>query len=374
MKYKPNRDIPKLAFEYHTLSPSKLAELVLSQRNKQVTPESVTMWFKRHPQIYEDLKRGIIKEELPELEVQETIFQNGTFEELPSVATWIKEMQRRKIVNWKIQVTRLKCCCLGKFRNWKVDLVAEGKMAFKHPDRYTLEDALQIIDLLEAKGIDTHSVRMPLRNFLMSKGINVEMKISGAKGSGYGKFSDLYVPKDPLNQILEDVRALNFEAHTVDLFMYKTGTRIEATLNALIEKITKEGDYREITIYDKARRRIYPEGKPWKKYIPPDLWEALKVLIGDRTEGKIFNITEQEMANINRTAFQKVIPDLNKKIPMPNHFWRHMFFQHMLRATNWNYGAVAQLGGSTVMSLEESYGKPPRAIIRQWGIDYIPQI
>lgn len=59
---------------------------------------------------------------------------------------------------------------------------------------------------------------------------------------------------------------------------------------------------------------------------------------------------------------------------MPNHFWRHMFYQHMLRLTDWNYGACAELGGSTVKSLEESYGKPPRVIVKKWGLKYMPMI
>jgi hypothetical protein len=46
----------------------------------------------------------------------------------------------------------------------------------------------------------------------------------------------------------------------------------------------------------------------------------------------------------------------------------------MLRMTEWNYGIVASLGGWTVKALEESYGKPPRAIVREWGLSKIPEL
>jgi len=46
----------------------------------------------------------------------------------------------------------------------------------------------------------------------------------------------------------------------------------------------------------------------------------------------------------------------------------------MLRATDWNCAVCAELGGSTISSLQESYGKPPEAIVRQWGLKYVPTL
>lgn len=34
----------------------------------------------------------------------------------------------------------------------------------------------------------------------------------------------------------------------------------------------------------------------------------------------------------------------------------------------------AELGGSTVASLQESYGKPPQEIVRQWGLKFMPTL
>lgn len=57
MKYKPARDLFQFAQEYSTLSPTKLANIVLAKRNKKVTSQSVTMWFKRHPEVYDQLAK-----------------------------------------------------------------------------------------------------------------------------------------------------------------------------------------------------------------------------------------------------------------------------------------------------------------------------
>jgi hypothetical protein len=97
-------------------------------------------------------------------------------------------------------------------------------------------------------------------------------------------------------------------------------------------------------------------------------------LIRNRKSGKIFNISIVELSNLNREALKRFVPELEPKIEMPNHFWRHMFFQHMLRVTDWNYAVCAEWGGSTVASLQESYSRPPEAVVREWGLKYMPTL
>jgi hypothetical protein len=78
---------------------------------------------------------------------------------------------------------------------------------------------------------------------------------------------------------------------------------------------------------------------------------------------------------ILKMAYKEVIPELEPKITRPHHFWRHQFAQHMLRATNWNYDLVAELGRwKDTKTLKECYGKPPIEVIAEWGLIYIPQI
>jgi len=99
------------------------------------------------------------------------------------------------------------------------------------------------------------------------------------------------------------------------------------------------------------------------------LYEEIK----DR-KGKLFNITETELCDILREAYKAVIPEIADRIPMPFHFWRHMFAQAMLRASGWNYGLVASLGGWSMEALRRYYGMPPTEVIRAFGLETLPKI
>ena len=376
MKYKASRDLPDFSRQHKTLSPSKLAEIVLNKRNEKITPEAITMWFKRHPKIHEQLRKENI-EKLPTEKEQiddDSIFQKGNFEELHTVKEWILEMNARELSPDTIssKIITLRQLCQGRFPLLKIDLVAEGKMSLKHPDRLSLQDALEIIMMLKMKGVNATYFKHVLKDFLLSKGVVVGKKIVVGRSKNYGKLAKLFVERPILNQMLSWTRSVNLEAYVIDDFMFKTGTRLTATLKALIENTNFQ--QHTIRVYDKARHSLYPEGKEWEKYIPLKLWKNLKKLIGKRKSGKIFNISEDTLSKINREALKRFVPELEPKIRMPNHFWRHMFFQHMLRITDWNYGVVAELGGSTVANLQENYGKPPQEIVRRWGLRFMPTL
>jgi integrase len=272
------------------------------------------------------------------------------------------------------QLINLKSSCLGKFRQRqsdvpKIDFVAEGKWAMKHPDRISLNDALELITLLKERNIDTHQYKRALKDFLISKGVVVGKKIAVGKSKGYGKYAKLNIEKPKILLMLKELKATNFEAFAADLFMLKTGTRVNATLNALIEDIQDKLTHGTIMIYDKGRRSKYSKGHPWEKQLDAQLYEAIKKLIGERKNGKIFTITETPLAEINRAIITKYAPEVPERYPdfMPNHIWRHLFAQLLLPQENWNYAKVAALGGWTPQALEESYGKPPDELVREWG-------
>jgi len=380
--YKPRRDIPNAIRALHTFSPTEIREWVLSKFNKSVTPQSITMWLKRNPDIKEQLKKEIVKIELPLEEVRDSIFETGTFELLDSVDIWIRDMKRRKLRQKTIDgsIAALKRLCKGYFKIKGIDLRKKG-WSYKHPDRLTLEDCIEFIDLMNENypDVDLSTLRLAMRNFLDSKGIHVGSKISGAKHISAGKYARLFVDKRVLEDILDGIRQISYEAYVVSNFMYNTGARVSATLDARLEEIRVEGDYREIRIYDKGRASKYPKGHPWDKVLPEELFEEIKLITGypdNNKVGKIFNISAKEMREISREALEKFCPEVLEQYPtlMVCHFWRHMFAQHMLRMTEWNYGIVASLGGWTVKALEESYGKPPRAIVREWGLKKIPEL
>lgn len=378
MKYKPNRDLPRFVRENKTFSPTKLREVILRERNKAVTPESISNWFRRHPQIEEELRKEVVSEELPKEEVSETIFQNGTFEELASVKNWINEMKDRDLAQTYISrcVADLKRVCMAMFPLWNVDLVKEGLWAFRHPDRLSMDEVREIIRTLKDRGFDTASIRISLRGFLTSKGIAVGKKIIGGKPKGYGKYADLFVERYTLDKMLAWIYGLNHEAYVCDKFMFKTASRISATLNSSVRNLVDFGDHAELKVFDKGRRSIYPEGKPWIKLLDSEFYiREFKPFIEGKSD-LIFQISKVEMAKINRTAIEKFCPWILEKYKdvMPNHFWRHMFAQHMLRLTGWNYAVVAYLGGWDVKSLQESYGKPPEEKVKEWGLMELPKL
>lgn len=371
-KYHPEKDLPDFARELKTLSPSKLAEIVLNRRNKKVSPESITMWFKRHAEIYDELSKELV-EGLPteKQEVNESIFQNGTFQEVPSVNNWILEMNARELGKDTInsKVITLRQLCQGKAPLLKIDLVAEGKTCLKHPDRLVLKDALEIITLFKDKKVDTTYFKHCLKDFLLSKGIVIGKKIVVGRSKSFGKYAKLHVEMSKLGQMLGWIKSQNYEAFCADLFMFKTGTRISATLEALIENIVGN----TITVYDKGRHSKYPEGHPWDKHLDVQLMEQLQKVIGTRKNGKVFSVKADVMAELTRQAIRQFAPEILERYPdlMPNHFWRHMFAQHMLRLYDWNYGKVASLGGWTPQALEESYGKPPDEVVKGWATESI---
>lgn len=319
------------------------------------------MWFKDHPQIYQQLQSEIIEEQIPLEEVRESIFQNGTFEELASIKKWISKLVARKAKQHSIRsfVGVIKKVCKGELPHG--NKISEWSL--KHPDRLQLKDALEYLVELEKIKCYKRNHRLALRNFLRSRNIEGWDEISGTIEEA-GKFSHLYAPKDKLNEIFDYVDSLNHDAYLASKFAFKTASRITATLDAHAGDMNPED--KTIWILEKATR-----GKPKRrqeKLIPNDLWDELP------KEGKLFNITKEEINAILRSAYEAIIPDLNKNIPMPFHFWRHQFAQHLLRETDWNYGLVARLGHWTVETLERYYGKMDRKTAFDSGRKHLPQI
>ena len=362
LKYKPKRDIPKFVKEYQTFSPSKIREIVLGKRNKNVTAESVTMWFKRNSETYAQLKAEVIAKELPKLEVSETIFNNGTFEELSSIKKWIQTLEDRHVKPLTIRnrVVGLKRICKGHNLN-------EHEWSYRHPDRITEDDFKEYNRKIRAKGLKDTEYRNIERNFLLYS----KQKVPTISGHiTLGKYSDLYVPREKLNEVFNEIKAQDYLAYTASKFSFKTGARENAILNAETKKLNME----ERTIVLHEKRKARQDVRKEVKYIDEELMEDLRPLIAKGTIFLFEGLTKRRWCKVCRRAYQKIIPEINKRIPMPVHFWRHMFAQHMLRATDWNYGIVAALGGWTEEALKRSYGQPPQAVIAKWGMKYIPQI
>ena len=97
MKYKPKRDLPLFALANKTTSPFELAGIILEQRNKKITPQAITNWFRRHPTVKAEIESTISKETLSKAIVTPQIFDNGTFYALPTIHSWVEEMRDREL-------------------------------------------------------------------------------------------------------------------------------------------------------------------------------------------------------------------------------------------------------------------------------------
>jgi len=389
-KYKPKRDIPTAARELKSLSPSAIREWIKNHRTKRdnqtkkrvqklVTSQSISMWFKRHPKEYAKLKAKIEEEELTRVAISETLFENGAFRKIPCVEQWIIELRGRPANEESINqfVRYLKQICKGiiprtrEERTQKLPNKIIEEWGLKHPRALTVQDGLRYnSELMQIRGKPSRNHKLALRSFFSSRGLQGWKKISGKLDTQKGKYAHFYASPDKMKEIFHIVRSMNEEVYMASKFGFKCGgARTTATLNAEARNVDKEKQ--TIILWEKASLN-QPKRKV-EKVIPPDFYEELRPRI--ERGGKLFRIKPQEVNNILRMAYKKVIPELEKQIIMPFHFiTRHQFAQHMLRATDWNYGLVARLGDWKVQTLEDYYGAMDLKTAMTTGRKYMAQI
>ena len=373
--YKPRRDIPIAVREIKTLSPTKIRDWIREHRTKkdakgkrvQVmrTPQSITHWFKRNPKVFERLEAQLKAEVFEQEALSETIFENGNFKELASIKKWQRDLAGSTVENaWLNLIKRI---CVGNMRIKRGRLDIQG-WGLRHPDRLNIDDAKDFIAQLKRNNLRSREWRLALRSFLASKGIVVKSTdISGELEQDAGQYAHLYISKEKIYQIFEWLKGINRDAYLACKFAFTTGTRKTATLETTTEYINKEE--RTILVFEKSKPR--KKKRRFKKQIRQDLWEELDL---DHRKGKLFNITSEEINRLLRRAYKEIIPELEPQIITPFHFWRHMFAQHMLRASGWNLQLVANLGGWTTGALEKYYGKADKQTIDNFAEKFLPEI
>lgn len=378
MKYKPERDLPEFAREQKTVSPSKLVEIVLNRRNREVTPESVTMWFKRHPEIYDALNKELLDGVPTEKQaVDHSLFENGAFRETVSVKEWLLFMASRRRKGKplhpkyvKVQVGVLRWLC----RKYE-----------KHPDRLTYRDAQQMFAALEdpkrdgkdalhweggkrVQGYDTCTFRRVMKDFLKSKGAADWEKIGVGKPSGFGHYKDLFVERAIVLDMLEWIETQDHQVYVLDELMYHTGMRLNAGRKATIENLKQTPEWDYLKVLEKFREE--PTFRLTKK-----MGQLLQTLIGDRREGDIFDgLTDERVSKMNRATLKRFVPALEPKIEMPSHFFRHMCAQHLRKLTNGNSVACAAMMRCSKQSFDESYGGATQGEVEQWETQYLPML
>ena len=363
MKYKPERDLPEFAREFKTIQPSKLAQIILERRNVKRTPESITMWFRDHPDIYEQLQKEIV-EGLPTAKevVDTTMYELRTFAEIPSVKNWVLYMRTRRRKGRPL---------LPSYIDDQVRLLRQAlkeHSVLKHPDRLTFRDAQEIFLEAESKGKDTYSFRRAIKDFLKSKGSPEWEKIGVGKPRGFGKYRDLYVEKETVYSMLGFILSQDFEVFVMDKIMWHNGLRLGAVLGALCEKFRMLATgWATITVTEK-----FQEVKTFR--LVPEVAKLISEVIGERKTGRIFHADERRINVLNRAAIKKYAPDLEPKVRMPSHFFRHMCAQHLLRLLDWNYDKASAILQTTAQSLKESYGGMPSGDVQEWEQAVLPQL
>jgi integrase len=361
MKYQPERDIPLAVRELKDLSPSKIADWILRKRNVERTPESVTMWLKDHKDAYDQLAEELVKGAPTEKQaVDAGLFENGAFKEIPSVKDWILYMSSRRRKNKALhpvyvqtQLNLLKRAC---------------QLYEKHPDRLSYRDAQEIFYDMETKGKDSCCYRRAIKDFLKSKGVSEWEKIGVGKPRGYGTLKTLFVEKSIVLEMLEWTKAQDFHVYVADEIMWHNGLRLNAVLTSKIENFKEGKEWTQLTVLEKFR-----EEKTF--LLLPEVSSLIKQVIGDRKEGLIFAMVDERKINIlNREALKKFVPELEPKIEMPSHFYRHMCAQHLYRATDYNSDICAGIMQCTVQSFKESYGGAPEGQVKVWAMKYLPML
>jgi integrase len=341
------------------------------------------MFFKRHEGVTAALKLEVTTEEVQHVEVSEAIFQNGTFQELPSIKKW--NIEKATLVSPTYQkgnVDAIKRVCQGRFYlkdhvTKKLKEVNIPNWIPKTPERLTLEQAQEFIAEVHKAHSGTKGYRIAIRDFFLSRD-HITLKTTEVSGMmpPIGKWKHVFVPRETLDKIFAHVKERNPLAYAADFTMFKTGFRSTATLTEFQHrKLRQEDGVNVIAVTDKGFHRTGRQ--TFDKIITEDLLAVLNECWGRQVDNAFFGLDETELRNLNKDAYRLFLTGeaLDLGLSEPNHFWRHMFGAHMLRATNWNYTAVAELGSwSNEDMLKKVYGAPPTQMLRKLGIEYIPKI
>lgn len=355
--------------KHKTFSPKKLRDVILHEYNIEMTPENITMFFKRHPELVLSLKRQVTEEDERHDNIRFDVdywITPDLRSQIPIIQEWIDAQISRKCAKSSIRarVRTLRKICMGIVgRDKNPTKVMEWQL---HPLAITEERALKFIAELNRMNIIDTAYRLTIRNFLKYGKGEQPRKISGDKGES-GKYAHIYASKEKANKILKWITAQNYKIGTFCKFLKKTATRAEASKNVLPSHINREE--KTVIVWDKGKKR---KKQRWVKYLDDEMLYALEPLLEDGAPFK--DIDLREARRLCWEAYKKFIPELVEEIPMPLHFWRHEFAQLMLRATGWNYVITAKLGGWHPLTLRENYGEPPESVIRKAGLQSIPMI
>jgi hypothetical protein len=392
-------ELPKMIEKYKTLGVTELHNLILQDYNKDISTQTINMYFLRHKEVKANYEQVFSSAAVSQIEVNGEIFKNGNFDALPSIKKWV--IEKTPLVSPLFlgsHIQALKRICKGIYfmkdkTTKKLTEVQIQGWTIKTPERLTLEQFQEYISHVHKAGNATNTYRIAFRDFILSRD-NRTLKpseVSGLMTTGtthvLGRWKNVRVSKETAYQILNYVKERNFQFYAADFTAYKTGSRAEAVKQQFLEsKIHYEEGSPVIDVTDKGFHRKGRQTYP--KVLTPDLFAVLKECWLKYGNNPFGSIDSSKLNELNKEAYRIFLKDcydpdgsvkefsaLEMGLESPFHFWRHLFGRAMLEATNYNYTAVAVLGSwKSEAMLKEVYGAPPMAMIRKAGLEAIPLI
>ena len=179
-KFRLSKEISKIVLKEKTFSPKRIRDTILHEYNVEMTPENITMFFKRHPELVSTLKRQVTEDdgkfETIRFDMEYWYDAETKSSQIPIIQKWIDTMVFRKVREGGIRrrINYLKHVCEGtkgkeQIKDWKI-----------HPMALTEEKAVEFLTELNKRGHDDQLWRMIIRNFLIFAKGEVPTKISGA--------------------------------------------------------------------------------------------------------------------------------------------------------------------------------------------------
>lgn len=143
-------------------------------------------------------------------------------------------------------------------------------------------------------------------------------------------------------------------------FLFYTGTRIEATLQAKWKDVTWGNPITSVHVLDKGRHKHGRE--EWNKRISGEFLEEFKdywrSMGQPQDESYIFPFRKDVVRNFLKQCYVEAEIPKHKWQGMPCHIWRHTACQELLDANGRNFDSTAEiLGWLSVDTMKEFYGK-----------------
>lgn len=368
-------DLLKAIYRYKTRSPTDLAEKLnvarrtIYRRLEEISEEEIDA-------IFMELAQSDLTPEQTEYDV---------FLQIPEVAEYKEKLELKRKTSKDYKLARLRSL-------WRICVHLK-----RHPDKLTIAEAGKLVSDIETgkvKSMGIESTKKTIRSWFENRGVSGELLtaegIDGSASKGSGKRSRVRITPEQRKRFMtvltektkQDFKGKNgwihFEenpnlVHAILIlpkFLYYTGTRKTATLNATWDKLEDYEWKYPINTIEVIDKGLHRKGrKRWFKRLAGDFREEMVKFwnaVGQPKEGRIFPFTDNQIYDLFAECYEEAeIPEKVYK-GMPIHIWRHTACQDLLEATNYNYDKVGEiLGWDNIETMKKHYGKVGEKVIEK---------